>query len=80
MGNLRAVFGCAQFGNCLMMPDTKATPKIDRSTLPFLQASATHGGFFETCRLPQCRRARRCSGYLPVSRRRSASPQQARPP
>jgi len=50
---------------CFAMPGTTATPQpeINRNSLPLYQASATHGGFFETCRLPRCRRARRCSGW-----------------
>jgi len=34
----------------------------DGDGLVFVQYAASHAGFFHTCRLPRCRRARRCAG------------------
>lgn len=54
-----------------MMPDRRKTPQpaIDRSSLPVYQAAASEARFFHTCRLPQCRRARRCIGWHPEDAR-----------
>jgi len=52
-------------GQCALTQSDIDQRRVTLFLQPHFRAAATHAGLFRTCRLPQCRRAKRCCGCHP---------------